>query len=296
MGITFSGGGSGGRTALTKILDWAPQAVIKPKEIRQRNANLLRSVEIAAFTTESSYGNVEAAHWELISQTDEFPWIPNTHYFMSEIALFSGRRAVRISAGVSRGTADAMELFGWEFLDSDSAFRTDVPDSSARLALADLALPSRNVRETDTGTLRTQLANPSSVPANWVILAADTIPRQTLVTVSAGQPMHTNVAGQLVLARANSSSLAKVSGLSTDNVAANAGAPLERNALSLIDWTAATDSSVLIPGATYFLSEAATGKLTTVAPTAAGMYVVRIGVAISFNVLALSIGEPYLLT
>ena len=48
----------------------------------------------------------------------------------------------------------------------------------------------------------------------------------------------------------------------------------------------------LTPGATYFLSGAATGAITTTIPTAAGSIVQQVGVATSATTLTFEAGEP----
>jgi hypothetical protein len=51
----------------------------------------------------------------------------------------------------------------------------------------------------------------------------------------------------------------------------------------------------LTAGATYYLSDDVAALLTATAPTAAGSYVVRVGIAISTTEIEINIQEPILL-
>ena len=65
--------------------------------------------------------------------------------------------------------------------------------------------------------------------------------------------------------------------------------------VELSDWTGATGSATLTPGKIYYLSAATAGMITYTAPTGDGNVVVKIGTALTTNVLNLEIGEGVIL-
>lgn len=63
--------------------------------------------------------------------------------------------------------------------------------------------------------------------------------------------------------------------------------------LTTAEWTAITEeASHLTPGDTYYLSAANPGKLTNVAPVAAGTYQTVVGIALTENTLDVQPGVP----
>lgn len=110
--------------------------------------------------------------------------------------------------------------------------------------------------------------------------------------ISKGQPVYVDpVTGKLSLADASSLPKSNVIGLCSNNVNANYVASVEQTLLKQSDWTLVTGTSLLVKGRVYYL-DSNLGKLTHVAPTAAGYSVVRIGIAVTEDALSLSIQEP----
>jgi len=114
--------------------------------------------------------------------------------------------------------------------------------------------------------------------------------------IAIGQLLYMKSTGHVGLARANSATTRKVTGLAVDS--ASSGHAVKYSAdgkLTLADWTAVAGTSALSPGADYFLSADNAGSITTAAPTAAGVYVVRVGTALSVSIFDVEIGSPILL-
>jgi hypothetical protein len=115
-------------------------------------------------------------------------------------------------------------------------------------------------------------------------------------TVSSGQAVYMKSTGHIDLAVASSTPQTRVIGFSSSGVAS--GQQVEYNTdgrLSLSDWTAASGSTSLAPGAFYYLSNSSPGMITTSAPTSAGSYVVQVGIAVSSSTLDIEIKQSILL-
>lgn len=72
------------------------------------------------------------------------------------------------------------------------------------------------------------------------------------------------------------------------------GGPLEfRRCGDLVsgDWTSATGSRTLTPGARYYLSAASAGQITSTPPSEVGQILQPVGVAIDPNTLSIAIGD-----
>jgi hypothetical protein len=104
------------------------------------------------------------------------------------------------------------------------------------------------------------------------------------VSCSAGQVVFIKTSGHLDLARADSILTTRAAGLLTENAIASTSAIYSPDGvIELPDWTAATESTLLSPGQSYFLSPDVPGMLTMTAPTAVGQFVVYLGTALTPN-------------
>lgn len=105
----------------------------------------------------------------------------------------------------------------------------------------------------------------------------------------AGSPVCVSTAGHAALARANAAGTAFCIGIAQQF--ALSGAPVYARyvgpvELTTAEWDAiAGTSGGLTTGATYYLSSTSAGKLTSVAPSASGSFVVAVGVATSRTTL-----------
>jgi hypothetical protein len=114
------------------------------------------------------------------------------------------------------------------------------------------------------------------------------------VAIAAGQPVRSNIQGKLVLAQANSTGNARQVAVSEGSAAIGFTCRISRTFVTLDDWTAATGSVSLTPGADYFLDAAVAGRLVTAPPLATGNITLRIGTAVDARTLALTGGVPIL--
>jgi hypothetical protein len=115
-----------------------------------------------------------------------------------------------------------------------------------------------------------------------------------------GTPVYVPVAGSVDKAKADASGTVQVMGLvaSTSIAAGSPGTVQCDAALSAIttQWDAVTgQTGGLTAGSVYYLDPATPGKLTVTAPTTAGQYVVRVGLALSTTELDIGINPPILL-
>lgn len=120
--------------------------------------------------------------------------------------------------------------------------------------------------------------------------------RQAVQNFAAGQVAQVTIGGLYDLASA--ATLNSSGALGIANAAAIAGnaVTIAEGFVTLPDWTAATGAANLSPKATYYLSASTLGNLTTVAPTATGQCVVKIGTAVNSTTLLVEIEKPYLLS
>lgn len=109
--------------------------------------------------------------------------------------------------------------------------------------------------------------------------------------ITLGQPVFIDAADSVKLLSANSANSTKYAGLVAD---ASIGASNTGNIAytgevtgNSAQWTAITGSGTLTAGSTYYVSDAATGNLTSTAPTGTGNYVIPVGIAINTTTLKL---------
>lgn len=112
-----------------------------------------------------------------------------------------------------------------------------------------------------------------------------------------GTPVYISAANAFQPAKADAGATVEVFGLIRDpSVAPSANASVQTDGVltaSTSQWDLITgQTGGLTPGATYFLSPATAGKLTTTAPTASGHYVLRVGRAVNTQTLEISIQPP----
>lgn len=113
--------------------------------------------------------------------------------------------------------------------------------------------------------------------------------------VVAGQAVYVKADTHVGLAANGGAATHQVAGLAIEAKAAGAAVEYRPDGkLQVADWTAITGAAALTPGAYYFL-DAAAGTMTTVAPTVAGTYMVRIGRAITTVVFDIEVGPLILL-
>lgn len=101
-----------------------------------------------------------------------------------------------------------------------------------------------------------------------------------------GTPVYISAANEFQPARANAAASAKVFALIRDvSVAAAAQGVVQTDGIltaTTAQWDAITgQTGGLTPGSEYYLDAATAGRLTTVAPSTGGEYVLRVGTAIS---------------
>jgi hypothetical protein len=123
--------------------------------------------------------------------------------------------------------------------------------------------------------------------------SAETITAIFASITSKGAPLY--VDGTAVeLAQANG--VVNVVGVAAEDVANGAeGRYQTEGQVERDDWTPVAGTSLLSPGAVYYLSPDTAGRITVTAPTAGGHVVLTIGRALSATVLDVEIGEPILL-
>lgn len=112
-----------------------------------------------------------------------------------------------------------------------------------------------------------------------------------------GMVVYVTSEGHAELAIANSDVPSGAVGLANiDASSGGSGQYVTEGQIQRDNWTTIVGSALLSPGADYFLSPVAAGSLSTVAPTEAGEYVVRVGRALSTTVMDIEIGLPVLLS
>lgn len=113
-----------------------------------------------------------------------------------------------------------------------------------------------------------------------------------------GTPVYIDAANGCKKSKADALGTAAIIGLVKD-VSIGAGSPGDVVTSGLIvattaQWNTVCGTVGLVPGSTYFLSDATVGKLTAVAPTSVGSFVIAVGVAISTTDLKIDV-EPSIL-
>jgi hypothetical protein len=112
------------------------------------------------------------------------------------------------------------------------------------------------------------------------------------VNLLTGQVVYLDLTGRLQKAVNNTAAGAQVAGMMvTDALAGVSGDYVTDNTLELPDWSSIAGTADLTPGATYYL-DSTEGKITTIAPTADGYYVVVIGRAQSTTKLDIELEQP----
>lgn len=116
-------------------------------------------------------------------------------------------------------------------------------------------------------------------------------------SVTIGQPVYVDAAGGFDLAKADAAATVEVLGLVKDtSVAAAASGVVQTDGVLVAttgQWDAVTGGAGgLAAGTVYYLDPDTAGMLTDTAPTAAGDFVVRVGLALSTTELEISITQP----
>lgn len=114
--------------------------------------------------------------------------------------------------------------------------------------------------------------------------------------VTLGQLMYISGADAVDLAQANAAGTQKAVGMVSEaSIAAAATGKIQTDGfITSTDWTPVAGSATLTPGAEYFLSASTAGQMTATAPSAAGEYVRRVGVAKSATDFLLEIDQSVL--
>lgn len=119
---------------------------------------------------------------------------------------------------------------------------------------------------------------------------------ETDSNLKAGQAVYMKNTGHIDSAKANSGLTANVVGLSqTDADMGSNCNYISAGTLYLPDWADVIGSQNLIPGATYYLDDENNGMLTTAPPSIIGHYVLKVGTALSQNILFIEIEQKILL-
>jgi hypothetical protein len=126
--------------------------------------------------------------------------------------------------------------------------------------------------------------------------AASQLEAEAAADIKIGNPIYLKSNGQALPAQANSAAKVQVVGLAISDTLTTFTCPyFSEGQIDRNDWTDIADVVLLTPGAVYFLSADSAGKITTVATTLAGQYVVYIGRAITATKLDITISQPILL-
>ena len=133
-------------------------------------------------------------------------------------------------------------------------------------------------------------------PTLPVVPATDYLSAEAGSTIKIGYPLYLTGGGLVNPAQANAAGPTQVVGLSLSDVVAGIGCSyVTEGQVERTDWTEVAGTVNLAAGATYFLNPSTAGRITTVAPTTVGQYVVRVGRAIDSTTLDIEIELPILL-
>lgn len=114
--------------------------------------------------------------------------------------------------------------------------------------------------------------------------------------VLAGQVVFMQNNSKVKLAKANNSTNSNVCGLAIAEALINTPCTyVQDGKFTMADWTNVVGAATLTVGSTYYLDPANFGKLTTVAPTTDGQYVISVGLAVASDTLELDIEQGILL-
>lgn len=112
--------------------------------------------------------------------------------------------------------------------------------------------------------------------------------------VLAGQAVYMQASGYLAVTEADDETKASVAGVAYQSGGGVFSGPLfylTDGELELSDWSQAAGVTTLTPGAVYYLDPSYDGRLTSTAPTADGVYVVKVGRALTTTMLDIELGE-----
>lgn len=114
--------------------------------------------------------------------------------------------------------------------------------------------------------------------------------------LKAGQAVCMKISGSVDLARADSEFTAGAVGIAQSDADAETLCNyISAGTLYLPDWSNVIGSQNLIPGATYYLDNFNKGMLTATPPSIIGHYVLKVGTALSENILFIEIEQKILL-
>jgi hypothetical protein len=103
--------------------------------------------------------------------------------------------------------------------------------------------------------------------------------------LAVGDAVYISAAGTVAKAQANAVATARVIGFAAESIGASASGPIQTDGIL-------PGMTGLTAGATYYLSDATPGLVSSTPPSGAGKYVVCVGTAISETELEISIREP----
>lgn len=112
-----------------------------------------------------------------------------------------------------------------------------------------------------------------------------------------GTPVYVKADGEVDKAQANASGTVQITGLARDvSIAAAASGIIQTDGVlvaTTAQWDAVTGGTGgLTAGSVYYLDAATPGMLTATAPTTAGQFVVRVGLALSAIDIDISVTPP----
>ena len=116
-------------------------------------------------------------------------------------------------------------------------------------------------------------------------------------SIAIGQPVYPSAAGSVDLAQADAIGTAQVLGLvSSASITSSASGNIQTDGVLTAttgQWDTVTGGSGgLVAGSVYYVDPDTAGMLTATAPTTAGDYVIRVGLALSATELEISIQPP----
>lgn len=141
------------------------------------------------------------------------------------------------------------------------------------------------------------LVNPTATGLTYTSDPLDVFGVKEFTTISnviVGQPVYGySVLEEVELAKADIATTSRVIGFTVfDALATNSVGLINSGYITRSDWTAITGTITLSFGATYFLSNTASGMMTLTAPITSGHYIVTLGVAVSDTIFSVNIGHP----
>jgi len=113
---------------------------------------------------------------------------------------------------------------------------------------------------------------------------------------SEGMIIYISGDGNVDLARADVISTSRAVGFATEDVLATVtGTYITEGQIEKTDWTSVIGTTLLTPGAVYFLDETTEGTMSTTAPEVTGESSVRLGRALTTEIFDIEISQPVLL-